>query len=158
MSYSSKDLKSYSDNNRSLVFRLNNSHAKYPTKGTVKSAGYDLYSVSDYTLIPHKTILIDVGIDIFLPENCYSDVRPRSSLSLNNAWVALGTVDEDYSGKNLKVIIANISNEIYKIKRGQRVAQLIIQNNVNLKVVNEKLEPISNNNEERTGGFGSTGK
>ena len=104
-----------------------------PTEATAGSAAYDLYADSDTLVLPGRSA-ITTGIAIELPNGYLADVRPRSGYSLKgfagndsarfDCDVLLGTIDSDYRG-GINVIVRN--NDIaFKIKAGQRIAQLLI--------------------------------
>lgn len=104
-----------------------------PTKATAGSAAYDLYADSDTLVLPGRSA-ITTGIAIELPNGYLADVRPRSGYSVKgfagndsarfDCDVLLGTIDSDYRG-GINVIVRN--NDIaFKIKAGQRIAQLLI--------------------------------
>ena len=132
-----------------------------PTKATDGSAAYDLYVESD-TLVLQGRSLIPTAIAIELPDGYVADVRPRSGYSLKgfvgndsarlNCDVLLGTIDSDYRG-GIGIIVKN--NDIpFKVKAGQRIAQLLIHKceEVEFEEVTELSQ--SKRNE---GGFSSTG-
>ncbi|MGB9678617.1 MAG: dUTP diphosphatase [Thermoanaerobacteraceae bacterium] len=128
---------------------------QYMSKG---AAGMDLYAnvEKDEELLPGDIKLISTGIQIELPENYEAQIRPRSGLALNNGLTLLntpGTIDSDYRGE-IKVIIINLGKESYTIKRGQRIAQMVINQVIRpyIKVVDSLSET-----ERDSGGFGHTG-
>lgn len=129
---------------------------KYATKG---SAGMDIHAnlENDYELKPGETALIATGIAIALPIGYECQVRSRSGLAAKHGIFALnapGTIDSDYRGE-IKVILSNFSKEIYYIKPGERIAQLVIAKYERI----EWQEVDSLDKTERgAGGFGSTGK
>lgn len=128
---------------------------KYMTNG---SAGMDLYAAIDYsiTLKTLERITISTGISIELPKGYEAQIRPRSGLASKNGITLLntpGTIDWDYRGE-IKVIIINLSNEEFMIKRGDRIAQMVI-NKIETPII-EIVEEI-NETERGANGFGSTG-
>jgi deoxyuridine 5'-triphosphate nucleotidohydrolase len=129
--------------------------AVLPQKGTPQSAGFDLSSVENVSLYPGERKLIQTGWAIAVPEGTYGRVAPRSGLALKfGIDVMAGVIDKDYRGP-LGVILVNLSQDIFKIKVGDRIAQLIL----------EKIEDCLSVEEVETldqtvrgqGGFGSTG-
>lgn len=141
--------------------------AKLPTRGTGYAAGWDLYanSYEDFNtneewqlmIPPHTTVKIGTGVAIALPEGTFGGVYPRSGLATKCGLAPankVGIIDADYRGE-LIVAIHNHSDYAQTIKRGDRIAQLIIQPyiNINLNEVDE-LDSTDRNNQ----GFGSTGK
>ena len=129
---------------------------KYMTKC---SAGLDLYAnVHQIQIIsPGQIKLIPTGIKISMPENFEAQMRPRSGLALKYGITLLntpGTIDSDYRGE-IKLIMINLGAEDFQIHRGDRIAQMIINQiaRPNFEIV-ETLEE----SERADGGFGHTGK
>ena len=122
------------------------------------AAGLDLCAAEagDIMLKPGKYKLISTGIAIALPAGFEGQVRPRSGLALKHGLTLLnapGTIDADYRGE-IKVILINLGETAYHLKRGERVAQLVIQ-----AVARATLEEVDNLPEtlRGEGGFGHTG-
>lgn len=127
----------------------------YATRGSV---GMDLYAAldSEVTIMPGEIKLISTGICIEIPKGYEAQIRPRSGLALKYGITMLnspGTIDWDYRGE-IKAIIINHGNEVFTIKRGDRIAQMIIN-----KVETPIIEVVSQitPTERNTNGFGSTG-
>lgn len=140
----------------SLVLKYTkvNPDAFPPTKGSLKSAGYDLKSAEDIAVPARGKALVDTGIKIELPEGCYGRIAPRSGLAVKNFIdVGAGVVDEDYRGV-LKVVLFNHSDSDFEVKKGDRIAQLICQ-----KIYYPELEEVQDLTDtvRGEGGFGSTG-
>jgi len=128
---------------------------KYATSG---SAGMDLYAAIDeeVTLEAGKITIIPTGIGIALPIGFECQIRSRSGLSAKHGLFGLnapGTIDSDYRGE-LKVIIANFGNDNYEIKRGERIAQIVIAKHETIEwdIVDSLDDTVRG-----SGGFGSTG-
>lgn len=128
---------------------------KYETHG---SAGMDLQAAIDEPVIikPGEIKLIKTGLAIALEVGFEAQVRPRSGLALKNGITVLntpGTIDSDYRGE-VCVILINHSQTEFKIERGMRIAQMIIAEYQQAKIVEVKdLDETVRG----TGGFGSTG-
>ena len=129
---------------------------KYESNG---AAGMDLSADIDaeVELKPLERFLFPTGIAISLPKDLEAQIRPRSGLAIKNGITLLntpGTVDSDYRGE-IKVILANISNDKYTIKPGDRIAQMVFS-----QFVQGQFELVENLDETDRGssGFGSTGK
>ncbi|AEF17310.1 MULTISPECIES: dUTP diphosphatase [Thermoanaerobacterium] len=128
---------------------------KYMSKG---AAGIDLYAKVDEDVVikPGEIKLIGTGIMIQLPEGYEAQIRPRSGLALNNGITMLnspGTIDSDYRGE-IKLILINFGKIDFIVKRGLRIAQMII-NKVEIPEiieVDELDETLRGKN-----GFGHTG-
>jgi len=108
------------------------------------------------TLAPGHRAMIPTGLTIALPAGYEAQVRPRSGLAAKHGITCLnspGTIDADYRGE-VKVILINLGQEAFVIKRGERIAQMIIASvtRAELKVVAELDET-----KRGSGGFGSTG-
>jgi dUTP pyrophosphatase len=122
------------------------------------SAGMDLYAAveEDTEIDPGGFKLIPTGIHLQLPAGYEGQVRPRSGLAAKYGVTVLntpGTIDSDYRGE-IKVILINLGGEPFVIKRGDRIAQLIIGRYERVELVPaECLE----DSERGTGGFGHTG-
>ena len=122
------------------------------------AAGMDLYAGVERELIigPGEWRLVPTGLAIALPEGYEAQVRPRSGLALKQGVSVLntpGTVDADYRGE-VGVILMNHSKQEMVIKRGDRIAQMII--NKIERIDFEEVEELPSS-DRGTGGFGSTG-
>jgi len=146
--------------NYKMEFTKLTKHAQTPSRGTIGSAGYDLYSIEEYDFDPSTRLLIKTGIALKIPEGYYGRIAPRSSM----AWkkhtdILAGVIDSDYRGE-IGVCLSNLSPiNGFTIKRGDRIAQLIIT-----KIETPELIEVSNEDfhsvetERGAGGFGSTGQ
>jgi dUTP pyrophosphatase len=130
-----------------------------PAYETAGSAGMDLRAavVEDLTLAPGARALVPTGLKIALEAGYEAQVRPRSGLALKHGITCLntpGTVDSDYRGE-VGVILANLGAEAFVIRRGDRIAQMIIARYAQATMVEvETLDETARG----TGGFGSTGR
>ena len=128
---------------------------KYAHKG---DAGLDLYSTIDCRLRPFERKLIPTGIRISIPKGYAGFVQPKSGLAIRNGIGIVnspGLVDSGYRGEICAILINLDSKNVFVIKKGDKICQLVIQKveDVKIKVV-EKLDDTSRGE----GGFGSTGK
>jgi dUTP pyrophosphatase len=132
-----------------------------PAYQTAGAAGLDLQAALDVqspmTLAPGARALVPTGLIIELPLGYEAQVRPRSGLALNSGVTVLnspGTIDSDYRGE-VRVILANLGQAPFEIRRGERIAQLVIS-----PVTHATLVEVSSvsNTVRGEGGFGSTGK
>lgn len=120
-------------------------------------AGLDLRANEDIELKPFERTLISTGLAIALPDGYAGFVQPRSGMAIKQGFTILNTpglIDAHYRGE-LKVIAINLdANQVISIKRGERIAQLVIQQVpvVQLIEVDELDET-----DRGTGGFGSSG-
>lgn len=137
-----------------LLVKKLDADAKIPSRATEGSAGYDISSAEDVTIAAKSRAGVSTGISIRVPKNTYGRIAPRSGLAVKHGIdVLAGVVDFDYTGE-VKVILYNTSDEDYFVKKGDRIAQLILERmeTPEVEVVLELSET------SRTGGFGSTGK
>lgn len=137
---------------------INKSQHELPNYETLASAGMDLraYIAEPIVLKPLERAIVKTGLFIELPVGIEAQVRPRSGLAAKNGVTVLnapGTIDADYRGE-IGVILVNLSNEIFKIENGERIAQLIIAKHerAEWELVTELSETVRGE-----GGFGSTG-
>jgi len=125
-----------------------------PTRGSVGSVGYDLYSSMDCTLCRSERALISTGIAIVLPHGVYGRVAPRSGLAVKyGIQVGAGVIDMDYTGE-VKVVIFNHGYKDFKVKKGDRIAQLIMERCETPSI--EEIDSVEDT-ERGSDGFGSTG-
>jgi dUTP pyrophosphatase len=101
-----------------------------PSRATSGSAGYDLCAAvqQDLVLAPGDRVLVPTGYRIAIPPGYEGQIRPRSGLALSHGILvpnAPGTIDSDYRGE-LRVILLNAGEKSYSIRRGDRIAQLVI--------------------------------
>ena len=105
---------------------------------------------------PGKSAIISTGLAVAIPKNFEIQIRPRSGLAAKNQISVLntpGTIDADYRGE-LKVILINLSDKVFVVEKGLRIAQMVLS-----PVIKAKLKEVSEleNTERGSGGFGSTG-
>jgi dUTP pyrophosphatase len=130
-----------------------------PSYSTEGSSGMDIRAAVDDEFILHKkdVAVIPTNLSVEIPEGYEIQVRPRSGLAANSGIGILnspGTIDSDYRGE-IKIILFNFSHEDFIVKRGDRIAQIII--NQYVKAVVEETEEL-NDSTRGKGGFGHTGK
>lgn len=132
-----------------------------PAYQTAEAAGLDLMAAvpdsEPMTLAPGQYALVPTGLAIALPPGFEAQVRPRSGLAAKHGVTVLnapGTIDADYRGE-IKVILINHGAAPFVIKRGERIAQMVIA-----PLVQAALVPVATLSEtdRGAGGFGSTGR
>lgn len=138
---------------------INRSGFDLPQYETALAAGLDVRAVLDAPLVlrPLERALVPTGLYVELPEGYEMQVRPRSGMAAKFGLTVLnspGTVDPDYRGE-VKVILANMSNEEYVLQPGERVAQLVVARFE--RVEWDSVETLSETS-RGAGGFGHTGK
>lgn len=132
-----------------------------PAYETAGSAGMDLRAAvpedAPLSLAPGARALVPTGLKIALEPGYEAQVRPRSGLALKHGLTCLnspGTIDSDYRGE-IGVILINHGHEPFVIRRGERIAQMVIARHEQATVaVVERLDDTARG----TGGFGSTGR
>ena len=134
--------------------------ATIPTKGSKYSAGYDLYSSSDFVIPKRDREIVKTQIGVKVPFGYYGRIAPRSGFTLKKKTdIGAGVIDADYRGE-IGIIIFNHSDVDIKVSKGDRVAQIVFE-----KIFIETETPnvvihsdeTHNETERGSGGFGSTG-
>ena len=130
-----------------------------PRRATSQSAGFDLLAhVKDRLEIsPGERALVPTGVAIALPAGYEAQVRPRSGLALRKGLTLVntpGTIDADYRGE-IRLIVINHGDEAVVVRRGDRLAQMVIHTVP--RVVLEEVESLPES-ERGSGGFGHTGE
>lgn len=143
--------------------------AQLPTRGSDRSAGYDLAAcLTDHNgrdrgkftfhgaivIMPGARALVPTGLAFTAPEGTYGRIAPRSGIALNNGIDTLaGVVDEDFTNE-AGVVLVNLGQERFVIEHGMRIAQLILEKIKTPEVVEvDHLDSTIRG----SGGFGSTG-
>ena len=137
---------------------INQSKHATPNYETEGAAGMDLgANIKDsITLKPLERAIIKTGLFIALPIGFEAQVRPRSGLAAKQGITVLnspGTIDADYRGE-IGVILVNLSNELFTINDGERIAQLVIAKHAR---ANWQEVAVLDETDRGAGGFGSTG-
>jgi dUTP pyrophosphatase len=138
------------------VRRLPGNDLPLPAYATDHASGLDLRSAEDHELAPGARVAVATGFSLAIPAGWEGQVRMRSGLALRHGLVvpnAPGTIDADYRGE-LKVIVMNLGQETYRIRRGDRIAQLVLQRVERARPREVEELPGSGRGE---GGFGHTG-
>jgi dUTP pyrophosphatase len=122
------------------------------------AAGLDLLAdvERDLGLAPGERALVPTGIAIALPPGYEAQVRPRSGLALRTGVTVLnapGTIDADYRGE-IQVLLINLGAEVVTLRRGERIAQLVVAPVTRIAWQEVAGLPVSGRGD---GGFGSTG-
>ena len=128
-----------------------------PRYASEDAAGLDVSAAEDLTLQPGKRHAVSTGFAIEIPRGYEVQVRPRSGLAIKNGITCLntpGTIDSDYRGE-VKVILINLGEEPFEVRRGERIAQLVPAPVLRADFV-EATELAET--ARGSGGFGSTGR
>jgi dUTP pyrophosphatase len=128
-----------------------------PAYATEGAAGMDVVAAEDLDLAPGARYAVATGFAMAIPENYEVQVRPRSGLALKHGITCLntpGTIDSDYRGE-VKVILANLGDAPFPIRRGDRIAQLVP---APVQRARFNLVDSLDDTARGVGGFGSTGQ
>lgn len=137
-----------------LLVKKLHADAKLPSRGSALAAGYDLSSLEDFTLAPNSRHAFSTGISLAVPVGHYGRVAPRSGLAVKHGIdVGAGVIDADYRGE-VKVLLFNFGEVAYEVKKGERIAQLVLER-ISTPEVTEVEDLDSTARGEN--GFGSTG-
>jgi dUTP pyrophosphatase len=129
-------------------------NARLPKYAHPNDAGMDLFSIEDKTLKPGERLVCGTGIALAISEGYVGLIWDKSGIAAKRGIKTMGgVIDSDYRGE-VGVVLKNLSGEVYEIKRGEKIAQMLIQ-----KVENPEIEEVDNleNTERDKDGFGSTG-
>lgn len=147
-------IKNDTNNNHLIKVEKINQEAKLPSKANENDAGFDLYSTKYYSIPPYGQDLIQTGIKIELPKNYVGLIWDKSGLASMGITTMGGVIDSGYRGE-IKVLIKNLSEDIFNIVPGQKISQLIIQEAPQFKIIEDSINTESTRGEK---GFGSSGK
>ena len=110
-----------------IKIKLLNELAKMPVKGSGEAAGLDLFTTESVTIPPGHRALLKTGVSMSLPHSYVGLIWPRSKLAAKMGIdVLAGVVDSDYTGE-IMISLLNTGLEHVEIKRGDKVAQMIVQ-------------------------------
>ncbi len=137
----------------------NNQDIPLPRYMTAQSSGMDICAAlnDDLVLAPGRISLVPTGFAMALPDGFEAQIRPRSGLAVKHGISIInapGTIDADYRGE-VKIALINLGQEPVTLKRGDRIAQMVIQQVCQVRInVVEQL----NDTDRSVGGFGHTGR
>ncbi|CUM47681.1 Deoxyuridine 5'-triphosphate nucleotidohydrolase [Debaryomyces fabryi] len=145
------------ESEQSLRVFLRSENATLPTRGSVLSAGYDIYASEEAVVPAQGQGLVGTDISVAVPIGTYGRVAPRSGLAVKHGIsTGAGVIDADYRGE-VKVVLFNHSQKDFQIQKGDRIAQLVLE-----RIVMADIKQITAEELDTTargeGGFGSTGK
>lgn len=139
-----------------LQFKRIHPDAVLPAYAHPSDAGMDIRSIEDISLSPGERALVHTGLVVLLPPMYEAQVRPRSGLALKFGITVLntpGTIDSGYRGE-VGVILVNLGQAEFKVKKGDKIAQMVIAPVTQPQVVETEFIDSTDRGE---GGFGSTG-
>jgi dUTP pyrophosphatase len=137
----------------------NNQDIPLPRYMTAQSAGMDICAAldDDLVLAPGRIRLVPTGFAMALPDGFEAQIRPRSGLAVKHGIGIInapGTIDADYRGE-VKIALINLGQEPVTLKRGDRIAQMVIQQVYQARInVVRRLD----DTDRSAGGFGHTGR
>ncbi len=134
--------------------KLMNADAKVPLRGNEFAAGFDFYSCEDVILYPDETLSVGTGIALEIPSGKACFIWDRSGMGFKGIHRFAGLIDSDYRGE-YKIVMCNHSGKVFRIQKGDRIAQGVIQDYY--KPEFEVVDELSDS-ERGEGRFGSTGK
>ena len=127
--------------------------AKVPTKGSPRAADHDLYANEDKLIPRQGQEIVNTGLAITVPQGTYGRIAPRSGLAVKyRIAVNAGVIDADYTGE-VTVVLLNLGEEEYQVKKGERIAQLITE-----KITESECQEVEalQETERKDKGFGSS--
>lgn len=137
-----------------LEFKRLDAEAVLPTRGSVASAGLDLYTIENITIAPRQRVLARTGLAVAIPEGFYGRIAPRSGLAMKTGLDVLsGVIDADYRGE-VGCLLYNTGDEPIELAKNSKMCQLIIEKIITPEAAwSEDLTATARG----AGGFGSTG-
>ena len=137
---------------------INKSGNALPSYASEAAAGMDVRAEIPQAIKigPLERVIVPTGLFLEIPVGYEVQVRPRSGLAAKHGITVLnspGTIDADYRGE-LKVILVNLSNEVFSIEPGERIAQIVLARH---EVIEWEQTDELSESERGAGGFGSTG-
>jgi dUTP pyrophosphatase len=137
-----------------MFVKLLNENATLPKYADDGAIGMDLYASEDVTIWPFMQKMVSTGIAVELPKGVYFRVAPRSGLAVKNSiHVMAGVVDPSYRGE-IKIILRNFGFLQFKVKKGDRIAQGILEQ---AKISQPKVVSELSASNRGENGIGSTG-
>ena len=135
---------------------IRNPEAKLPHRKRDTDAGYDVTSLIDVSISPGEVVHIDAGLAVAAPSGYFYTTEGRSSMYRSGVVPFRGIIDAQYSG-NVVVSLMNVGKETYNIKKGDRVAQLVLHKLIHAEF--DIVEEVSEGyNARAQNGFGSSGR
>lgn len=128
--------------------------AKMPTRAHPYDAGLDLYAMEDAYIRANNSYEFDTGVHVQIPECCVGFIKSKSGLMVNHGITTDGTIDCGYTG-SIKVKLFNHGGSKYEVKKGDKIAQLVVVPCVLLPL--EQVQSLGKT-DRGANGFGSTGR
>jgi dUTP pyrophosphatase len=142
-----------------LLVERSDPEAFVPQRSTAESIGFDLRAFNDFDVPSGELVVHNIKVKLTVPKGCYGRIAPKSGLALiYHLDVFGGVVDRDYMDE-VKVMLKNHGKNNISFKRGEKIAQLILEVAKITEVKEVKnIKELYAGKSNRTGGFGSTGK
>ena len=132
----------------------------YPYKKYHSDAGWDIKAAESVIIKPGNYAAIKTGLKVIIPTGYYGHILPRSGLAVKNGIMTMaGVIDSEYRNE-VKVLLYNAGDKTFEVKRGDRIAQLVVTKillSSELLPSEEAIELGYMETERGTSGFGSTG-
>ncbi len=128
-------------------------NAKIPRRTYANDAGLDLYATDYYSLFPGDSVTVSTGIKMAIPEGYAGLIWDKSGVAKSGIHTTAGVIDSSYRGE-IMVNMINLSEDIYNIAPGQKIAQILIQLAPSLKIEEAKINDSTDRDDN---GFGSSG-
>ena len=130
---------------------------KVPYKATSEAAGYGLYAAEDEEILPKTNAIVSLDLRIAIPKGFFGKIFSRSGLFLNHKITAeAGVIDSGYRGI-VQVLLFNHSDETFYAKKGDRIAQIVFLEKIDVKFEMAQSRDLLPKSERNENGFSSTG-
>ena len=144
---------------KKIQVRVYSETGELPLYGTINSSGADIRANEEIVLQPGEYRPVGTGVFMEIPEGYEVQVRPRSGLAARLGITITnspGTIDADYRGE-IKVILHNLGNEPFLINNGDRIAQLVLKEALQMEFIKVDTYEELEQTDRGQGGFGHTG-
>lgn len=141
-----------------LPYKKTTENSLDPTRANEGDAGLDLFSCQSISLFPGETEMVNTGLTVAIHYGYCGLILPRSSMGRQGIIIpnSPGLIDSGYRGE-IKVLLLNVSNKIYKVDEGDKIAQMVVVQYE--RVTPHEMEELPAAFDKRgAGGFGSSGK
>jgi len=128
-------------------------NAKLPQRAHEGDAGLDLFSADYYSILPGESVVVSTGIKMAIPAGYAGLIWDKSGIAKSGIHTTAGVIDSSYRGE-IMVNMINLSEDIYNIAPGQKIAQILIQPAPNLEIEEAKINDLTDRDDN---GFGSSG-
>jgi len=139
------------------IFKTNE-HAIIPVRAHEDDAGYDLHTISRFTMTPKSFVWVRTGLKVDVPKGWEIQIRPKSGLAGRGITVlnTPGTVDAGFRGE-VHVLLHNVTNQRYNFLPGDKIAQMVLKPVYSIEFIEVEEESLLGETARGENGFGSTG-